>query len=194
MKKLALITSLTFAGLLSGCGPSYEYNGLYNDGNYVSEEHSVNFCTVRKGGESISWIVNQAKTNTAIETSLSEIKEIDLESLKSFVLKHNLEGDIRLTIGTSIGDWRKLGYKPFEYPCLSNDNVLNFIQHVKSPYGKKTKEDITELTMSNENFEKIQEYLKTYENVDAYGLIWEAVSGRSTDKGWVFKIKSKQAD
>tara|TARA_Y100000310_G_C20655170_1_gene801618 strand:+ start:738 stop:1214 length:477 start_codon:yes stop_codon:yes gene_type:complete len=156
MRKLALISTLTLTGLLSGCGPSYEYDGLYQDGNYVSAEHSVSFCTVRKGGESISWIVDQARKNTAIETSLSEVKQIDLESLKSFVLKHSLEGDLRLTLGTSIGDWKKLGYKPFEYPCLSDDNVLNFTQHVKSPYGKKTKEDITELTMSNENFEKFR--------------------------------------
>ncbi len=189
MKTLLLTSAAMLPLLLSGCGSNYEYDGLYNNGAYISPDHSVKFCTVRKGNTSISQLMSLARHNAAIETNLSEVKNVNVNELKELALKYKLEGEVRFTIGTSVGEWRKLGYTPFEYPCLNNDNVLNFIHHVNTPYRKKSKDDITDLKMNEDSFNHLQGYLKTYKNAPVYGLLWEAVPGRAVDKGWVFKIK-----
>ncbi len=44
------------------------------------------------------------------------------------------------------------------------------------------------LTLNQGCLEKIKLYAEEFKDVPLYGLIWESVSGREIDKGWVFKI------
>lgn len=185
-----VISAITMSTILVGCGQNYEYDGLYTKETYISPDHSVKFCTVIKGNTNYSALARAARSNTAIETNIQEISSININELKELNLKYSLEGEIKFTIGTDIASWKKLGYKPFETPCINNDQVLNFTNHISAPYSKKTKDGITNLTMNEDNIKKVQKYMADYKDVPVYGLVWEAVSGRKVDKGWVFKIES----
>ena len=131
-----------------------------------------------------------AKRNTAVEVDLESIKQASLKTLQEIKLKYNLKGELRLSIGTTIENWKKLDYKPFERPCINSDSVINFIYHVKSPYTKKSKDGLHTLNTSSKSFARINKIFNSFqkENIKTYGLLWESVSGRKVDKGWVFEI------
>jgi len=188
-RKLVIIGVLAL--LVVGCGNNYEFDGLYSDGNYLSSEQDVKFCTVVKGNMGISALMRQARSNPAILTNLDEIKTIARADLEKLELKYQLKGQLKLTIGTDIGSWKKLDYAPFERPCVNDDKVISFIHHIKAPFSQKTKDGISFLNINGNGLEMINKAMKTYKGVPVYGLVWEAVSGRKVDKGWVFKLSSE---
>jgi hypothetical protein len=190
-KNIIILTLMASLSALIGCSPSYEYDGLYNEGAFISSDHSVGFCTVVKkerGEVSMIWLFKQARRNAAILANLSEVKSINIDDLMTFTLKYPITGNVMFSIGTDIASWKKMGYSPFGEPCNNNDDILNFIHHINLPFSKKSKDGLTLLEMNKKAFEQTKEYLNEYKDVSIYGLVWEAVAGRKVDKGWVFTI------
>ncbi|MFC1890171.1 hypothetical protein ACFL4G_10480 [Thermodesulfobacteriota bacterium] len=195
MRKL-LASSLVIITTIIGCSKSIEYNydGLYlisNNGYKYFEEKDIHFCKIRpKGSISYMRLLSLSDTPT-IKAPSDQIISVKLSDIKEIHLKGNYTNDIRLSYGTNIMSWEKLGFSGFESPCNTKDDkngVWNFKHRIEEPLNKSTEDAIVKYFIKESALSEIKSKYNEFQDMPFCILIWEAVKGRKVDKGWLFIV------
>lgn len=184
-----------FLFLIAGCD-NYKNEGLYTGKKFISTTKDVDFCSViPPGGGNIMAITALAGRNTAVRADPSKVIEISVEEFKDLKLNYDIAGELKLFFGgAEISHYKKKGWKPFESPCNSDDNVINFLLPVKTPFETVRTSELSSFSFQEQTIDWLSKLASgelehdLYEGGSLYVLIFDAVSGRKTDKGWVFKV------
>ncbi|MFC1888887.1 hypothetical protein ACFL4G_03935 [Thermodesulfobacteriota bacterium] len=195
MRKLLAITTLIIT-IIIGCSKSIEYNydGLYlisNNGYNFLEEKDIHFCKVRPSGSITYMRLLSLPDTPTIKATGDQIVSVKLSDIKEFHLIGNYTNDIRLSYGTNIMSWEKLGFSGFESPCNTEDDkngVWNFKHNIKEPLNKRTEDNVVKYIIKDSVLSDIKSKYKEFKDMPFCILIWEQVKGRKVDKGWLFIV------